>query len=179
MKNLETVEYYEEMNTVVEAMLKGETNATALARELKMPRAKVMDYMDAWRDIARNDIDIKNRAREALTNMDKHYDMIIKRMWEVVNTENIDLKTKANTLKQIADVESKRQDTLHKVGIYDDNNLANEMVRTQMQADAIKELLRTVATKYPETKADILEGLNEIFNEHVTVDNQVRGEILA
>jgi len=102
MQELEEADYYVEMNTVVTAMLKGETNATALARQLHMPRTKVMDYMQAWKEIAKNDADIKDRAKEALTNMDRHYDLIIKEMWDVVEDSMVDLKTKAGTLNQIA-----------------------------------------------------------------------------
>lgn len=172
MQDLETVTYYEEMHTVVEALLKGETNPTALARQLGMTRVKVMDYVDAWKDIAKNDSDIKDRAKESLTNMDRHYDLIIKEMWGVVEDNSVDLRTKASTLKQIADVESKRQETLQKAGLYDDAGVAEELVDTQIKAQAIKELLRDVATKYPNTKTDILEGLSRIFNENiVVVDN--------
>lgn len=176
MQELESVTYYEEMNRVVSALLKGNTNPTALARELGMTRVKVMDYMEAWKDYARNDEDIKNRAKESLTEMDHHYDLIVSEMWGVVNDDVVDLKTKAGTLKHIADVISKRQETLQKAGLYDDAGLADELVDTQEKAQKIKELLREIATKYPATKIDILEGLSRIFtNEAVVVDNSVLG----
>jgi len=169
VQELEEADYYVEMNTVVTAMLKGETNATALARQLGMPRTKVMDYMQAWKEIAHNDEGIKERAKEALSNMDRHYDLIIKEMWDVVEDNMVDLKTKAGTLNQIAGVEAKRQETLQKAGLYDDAGLADELVDTQEKAQAIKELLREIATKYPNTKTDILEGLSRIFNEHIVI----------
>ena len=169
MQELEQVTYYEEMDKVVTALLKGETNATELARQLSMPRRKILDYMEAWKDIARNDSDIKDRAKESLTNMDRHYDLIVKEMWSVVEDGAVDLKTKASTLKQIADVESKRQETLQKAGLYDDAGIADELVEAQIKAQAIKELLREIATRYPNTKTDILEGLGKIFNENIVV----------
>lgn len=176
MQELESTEYYEEMYTVVTALLKGETNPTALARSLHMPRTKVMDYMTAWKDIAHNDEDIKERAKEALTNMDRHYDLIIKEMWDVVENPLVDLKTKAGTLNQIAGVEAKRQETLQKAGLYDDAGLADELVDTQEKAQKIKELLRDCASKFPETKGFILEGLGEIFHEHIViVDSTITG----
>ena len=166
---LESVEYYEQMNKVVTALLKGETNPTALARQLGMTRVAVMDYMEDWKSIARNDSDIKERAKESLSNMDRHYDLIIKEMWDVVEDGGVDLKTKAGTLNQIAGVEAKRQETLQKAGLYDDAGLADELVETQEKAQAIKELLREIASKYPATKTDILEGLSRIFNERIVI----------
>lgn len=174
-QELEEADYYIEMNLVVEALLKGETNATTLANTLNMSRRKVLDYMDAWKDIARNDEGIKERAQEALANMDRHFGLIIKEMWGVVNDPLVDLKTKAGTLNQIAGVESKRQETLQKAGLYDDAGIADELVDTQIKAEAIKELLRDIATKYPETKVDILEGLSRIFNQQIVIDNSVLG----
>lgn len=171
MQDIESVEYYEQMNKVVTALLKGETNPTTLARELGMTRVKVMDYMDAWKDVARNDEDIKNVAKESLTNMNVHYDIIIKEMWAVVNDPVVDLKTKAGTLKQIADIVSKRQETLQKAGLYDDAGLADELADTQEKAEGIKNLLREVAAKHPAAKSMILEGLSSIFHQPIVVDN--------
>lgn len=172
-QELEQAEYYSEMNKVVEALLKGETNVTKLARSVGLSRVKVLDYIEAWKEIARNDDGIKDRAKEALTNMDNHYNMIIKEMWNIVEDASIDAKTRSSTLKQIADIESKRQETLQKAGLYDDADIAGELVETQIKAEAIKELLRLVATKFPETREEILSGLGKIFNENLSVDNTI------
>lgn len=152
-------------------MLKGNTNATQIAKSVGIPRAKVLDYIDAWKEIAKNDENIKDRAKEALTNMDNHYNMIIKEMWEIVDDTSNDAKTRSSTLKQIADIESKRQETLQKAGLYDDADLAGELVETQMKAERIKELLRDIATQFPVTKEAILSGLNEIFNAHIVIND--------
>jgi hypothetical protein len=92
--------------------------------------------------------------------------------------EDGDVKTKTTTLKAIADVESKRQESLQKAGLYDDAELGDEIAMMQEQADKIKQLLTLVASKYPESKMDILEGLQEIFaQEPIAVPDVVRGEI--
>lgn len=174
-----TSDYYEEMNKVVQRLLKGETNATAIARELQIPRRQVLDYMDEWRSIARNHPDIQARARESLTAMDKHYDMIIREMWNIVETE-IDNKTRATVLKNIADVEAKRQETLHKAGLFDDSGIADQIAEMEATAEAIETFLGEIAKKYPETRTFIMEGLHRIFGSGVSVDtdeNVIKGEI--
>src|SRR6478609_8747465 len=100
MTDLENTKYYDEMNNVVEAMLKGGDNPTKIARELGMPRKKVLDYMDEWRRIAKNHPDVKGKAMEALTSMDLHYNMIINKMWEIVDTEP-ENRTRATVLKNL------------------------------------------------------------------------------
>lgn len=180
MTELESVEYYEEMNTVVQRLLKGDTNPTSLARELGMPRKKVLDYMDAWKNIAQNHPDIQARARESLTAMDRHYDMIIKEMWGIVEME-VDNKVRATVLKNIADVESKRQETLQKAGLFDDSGIADELVAMEETAENIKQLLSDVVRKYPETRLFIMEGIQRVFGNGNSVPNDdvavIQGEI--
>ena len=171
--HIEDANYYEEMNLVVEAMLKGETNPTTLARQLDMPRKKVLDYMDEWRSIARNNPDIQGRAQEALTSLDKHFDLIIKEMWAIVNDPLADVKTRASTLKAIADVESKRQESLQKAGLYDDTGMAEEIAEMEAKAEQIQQMFAEVATRYPQTRAFIQERLSQIFGSggSVPTDN--------
>ena len=174
-QELESAEYYVQMNRVVEALLKGQTNVTTLAKELGLPRKDVLNYIDCWKDIAKDDEGIKDLARASLTEMNVHYDLIIKEQWTIVEDNAVDLKTKGATLKQIADVVAKRQETLQRAGLYDDAGLADELAETQVKAQAIKELLRDIATEYPQTKTAILEGLNRIFSEPLVVDNSTLG----
>lgn len=176
----EDAEYYEQMNLVVEAMLKGETNPTTLARELGMTRKEVLNYMDEWRSIAANNPDIQARAREAMTAMDKHFDLIIKEMWGIVNGPADD-KTRAGVLKNIADVESKRQESLQKAGLYDDNSMAEEIAEMERKSEAIHIMFQEVAQKYPQTRAFIQERLSRIFGDSTIPsgesDQIIKGEI--
>ena len=178
-QELQTADFYDEMNTVVTALLKGETNPTALARQLKMPRKRVIEYMGEWRKIASNRPDIRERAMEALTAMDQHYSLIIKEMWEICD-ETLDMKLKATTLKSIADVEVKRQESLQRAGMFDDSGIADEIASMEEQADLIKNLLSEVARKYPETRAFIMEEIQRIFGQGPTIktdDDTIIGEV--
>lgn len=182
MKELEigSSEYYDEMNTVVTALLKGENNPTAIARSLGMPRKKVLDYMDEWSKIARNRPDIAERAMETLTNMDRHYDMIVKEYWDILSNE-LDNKVRATVLKNLADIEVKRHETLQKAGLFDDSGIADQLAEMEETAEAIKNLLSSVASKYPETKIFIMEGISNIFGKGVSIPTgeTLPGEISA
>lgn len=171
MQELDTVEHYEQRFKVVTAILKGETNPTEIARNLGMKRTEVLDYIEEWKDIARNDTDIKNAAKACLTEMSVHYDLIIQKQWEIVEDSDVDLKTKAGTLKQIADVVSKRQETLQRAGLYDDAELADELVDTQEKVEKIKTFLSEFAARHPEFRGEILEGLRNIWNQPVVISN--------
>jgi uncharacterized protein YjgD (DUF1641 family) len=175
---LEEADYYVNMNRVVEMYLKGETNATKIAKGLSLPRKEVLDYIDAWREIAKSNDKIKDRAAEALTAMDRHYDMIIRELWSIINDRTVDLKTKASTLKSLADIEAKRQETLQKAGLYDDSGIADELVRMEKYVEGIKAALFAVIKEYPLTKVFIMERLSGAGSP-VSVDNPpIEGEVI-
>lgn len=180
MTELQTAEYYDEMNKVVEKLLTGTKHPATIAKELGMQRKDVVHYINEWKQIAQNRPDIQERAMEALSSMDRHYDMIIKEMWLIVETE-VENKTRATVLKNIADVEAKRQETLQKAGMYDDSGIADQLAEMEEHAEAIRKLLTEVATKYPETKLFIMEGISRIFGQAPAVpdddDGVIKGEI--
>ena len=163
------------MNRVVELMLKGQNDPTKIAKQLDMKRVEVQGYIEEWKAIAANDDNIKLRAREALTEMDRHYGLIIERLWETVEQADSagDVKTKTTTLKAIADIEAKRQETLQKAGLYDDAALGDELIMMEERAEQIKKLLTNIATKYPETKMDIMYGLRAIFGQSDPIPGEV------
>jgi hypothetical protein len=176
MYELEETDYYVNLNRVMEMFLKGQTNATKISKALGLPRKDVLDYIAAWQDIARNNQNIKDRATEALTAMDKHYDMIIAGFWEIIENPLVDLKTKAGALKNVADVEVKRQETLQKAGLYDDAGIADELVRMEEYTEGIKNALFAVIKQYPETKVFIMEQFSKA-GEPVVVEEPIKGEI--
>jgi hypothetical protein len=174
-----TSDYYEQMNWVVQRLLKGETNPTAIARETGLTRKQVLDFVDEWKSIAQNHPDIQARARESLTAFDRHTDMLIKEMWSIVDVE-IDNKIRATVLKNIADIEFKRQETLQKAGLFDDSGIADQIAEMEQTAEAIEQFLGEIAKKFPETRTFIMEGLHRIFGSGVSVDTEndvIKGEI--
>src|SRR6478609_90781 len=129
-------EYGTEMERVVNEYLKGELNPTNIAKTTGLKRASVVSYIQMWKEIAQNDKNIKARGREALTEMDRHYSMIIKELWGIVNDPSVTLVVKNGALKNIAEVEAKRQNVLQQAGLYADSDVADELVAMEEQQAA-------------------------------------------
>ena len=165
--------YGEELEKVANEMVKGEFNATQIARTLNMPRAQVLEYMDAWRSYAQNSKNIQARVRENLVEMDRHYSLIIKEQWLLANDPETPAAVRATLYKNIQGAEKDRQEVLQKAGLYESAGVGDEMVAMEEKAEAIKALLKELTKKYPQTKAFILEGLQKIYGDPQTVEGDV------
>jgi hypothetical protein len=169
--------HYETLDQVLNLFLTGNKDATSISKELGIPRRDVLDYIAEWRSIANNTEGIKDRATQALHEMDKHYDMIIKKQWEIANDATVNANVRANTLKQIADIESKRQETFQKAGLYDDSGVADQIVEMEEKVDAYETLLLTVATVFPDTKQYIRERIAMLQDEVIV--EPMQGEVVT
>lgn len=78
---LELAERNERINKVVEELLKG-SNPTQIAVVTGYKRAEVIEYIDEWKGIVRNDTAARERAKEAIAGADKHYAMLINEAWK-------------------------------------------------------------------------------------------------
>jgi hypothetical protein len=170
-----TVEYFDEMNRVVEGWMRYGASPSAMskiAQETGISRARVKGYVEEWREIYKADGDVQSRAAEALQQFDTQLSLVQKNLWDVDEDAQAvgDLKTRATVLKSIADIEAKRQDTFQKAGMYDDLEVGDRLAETQEKADAISKLLIETATKYPEAKTFIQEGLTAIFGRSPMVE---------
>jgi hypothetical protein len=167
VKDVSEYDRYVEMDKVVTAMLKGENNSTRIAKELGMPRTRVIEYMDEWRKIAANDENIRERAKGAVLNLNQHYDLLIKELHD--NSEEMkrtgDYKGSTTALKAAGDLEAKRQEALQKAGLLDDGALADQIVEVEEKMEAMKKLMVAVASKNPAVKQMIQEGLREIYGQ--------------
>jgi hypothetical protein len=178
MKDLEPYDHYQEMNKVVKLYLQGTTDPNKIAKQIGMKRAEVVGFIDEWREIAKNDQAVRDRAQESIIAMDRHFDIIIEEQWAIVNDIETDGRTKANTLKQIADVEAKRQDVLQKAGLYDDIGMADQIADMQKKYEQLKKIVLNVAREYPDTKAFILRSIGAVENNVQTVDHPIEGEVV-
>lgn len=176
MSEVELLDRYETMNQIVALYIKGQTVST-ITKALGMKRADVLDYLEEYRQIAANDPEIQARAKETLHNFDMHTGDIIREMWSIIEG-SADDKVKAGVLKNLADIDRARVETLQKAGLYDDAALGDEVAKVQEQAEQIKQLLKEVVTTYPMTKELILKGINRIFNESNSVDIPEGGKAL-
>jgi hypothetical protein len=168
---IEVADKFEQMNRVVEEMLKG-NNPTAIARELGLKRAEVLDHLDTWKNLVKGDSSIRERAKEALAATDQHYAMIINRAWETVEQAdaNDQLNIKSQALKLIADVEGKRIDMLQKAGLLENNELADQLLETERKQEILVNILKSVSSSCDSCKFEVARKLSEVTGQVEPVD---------
>lgn len=155
---------------VIELYLKGE-NASAIAKQLEIRRVDALSHIEEWKQYARNDAEVKGRAKDALAGADQHYNMLIKRSWETVEQTDLagDFKTKATILKNISDMEAKRVDMLQKAGLLDDAELGDAIAETEEKLQKIRDLLKETSAKCDRCRGPVARGLAIVFKEPIPV----------
>lgn len=161
----EIVQHLEEINTIASEYIKGNDEST-IAKNLDIPRNRVVKLLGEWRSMISNNEIIRARAREALASADQHYNQLIKKAYEVVDEadQNSNLGAKTNALKLILDIENKRIDMLQKAGLLENKELADQLVETEKKQEAIMNILKDIASNRPEIRAEIISRLSEITN---------------
>lgn len=142
---LELAGQFDQMNKVIEELLKGSTPAQ-IARTLELTRVQVDNHIKTWKEFVQDNAAIKARAKEALAGADEHYSMLIKEAWSVVNEAGVasELNTKNAALKLIADIEAKRIDMLNKAGVLENNSMAEEILESERKQEILVDILRDV-----------------------------------
>ena len=166
MSEIEIAAAFDEMNRVVEELLKG-NNPTQIARELGMTRATVLQHIDSWKELINGDNRVRERAKEALAGADQHYAMIIKRAWETVEQADINnqLSNKTAALKLVADIEQKRMDMLHKAGVLEDSELAGQILETERKQEILMNILKEVTANCDHCKVEVARRLSQATNK--------------
>lgn len=159
----ELIEHMEEVNRVASEYIKG-LNESEISRELDIPRARVSTLLKEWKSMASNSEAVRARAREALSGADQHYSKLIKQAYEVIDeaTTNSNLSAKTAAIKLILDIESKRIDMLQKAGLLENKELADQLLETERKQELIMNILKDVATKYPQIKTEIMKRLADV-----------------
>lgn len=165
-KELDITDRFDQMNIVVEELLKG-NNPTTISKNLSMKRSLVLELLDEWRSVVSIDNTIRERAKEALAGADQHFSMIINRAWETVNQAdaNNQLGTKATALKLIADTESKRIDMLQKAGLLENTELSAQLLDTERKQEALVGILKDVTSHCDKCRVEVSKRLSEITNK--------------
>jgi hypothetical protein len=160
---IELADHYDRMNKVVEELLKG-NNPTQIAALTGFKRVEVIEHIDEWKKVVRNDSTARDRAKEAVSGADQHYAMLIKEAWKTV--EDADqagqLNVKATALKLIADIEGKRIGMLQEVGLLDNAELAGQLAETEHKQDVLVKILKEVTATCPKCKMDVARRLSQI-----------------
>ena len=161
--DIELADHFDRMNKVVEELLKG-NNPTQIAALTGFKRAEVIEYIDEWKDVVKNDSGARDRAKQAISGADQHYAMLIKEAWKTV--EDADqagqLNVKATSLKLIADIEGKRIGMLQEVGLLDNVELANQIAETERKQEILVGILKDVSAEYPQVRKEIMRRLAQI-----------------
>lgn len=160
---IELADHFDRMNKVVSELLKG-NNPSQIAAITGFKRAEVLEYIDEWKEVVRNDSTARDRAKEAISGADQHYAMLIKEAWKTV--EDADqagqLNVKATSLKLIADIEGKRIGMLQEVGLLDNAELATQIAETEQKQDILVKILKEVTATCPKCKMEVAKRLSQI-----------------
>jgi len=166
------VKHLDEVNKVASEYLKG-SDASQISKDLDIPRQRVMSLLNDWRKMAANNEAIHARAREALAGADQHYSHLIKKAYEVIESADMsaNLNAKTTSIKLIADIEAKRLDMLHRAGLLDNKEVAEELARMEEKHQILINILKEIASKYPEIRNEIMSKLSEATDGVIIVDN--------
>ena len=156
-------QHLDRMNRVVEELLKG-SSATQIATITGLQRKEVIEFIDEWKSVVHNDINIRDRAREALAGADQHYDMLIKEAWKTVEDadQSGQLSVKSGVLKLIADIETKRIGMLQSVGVLENTEIASQVAEAERKQDILVGILKEVTSSCPKCKLDVAKRLSQI-----------------
>jgi uncharacterized protein (DUF885 family) len=175
---IELADHYDRMNRVVNELLKG-NNPSQIASITGFKRAEVLEYIDEWKDVVRNDNTARDRAKEAVSGADQHYAMLIKEAWKTV--EDADqagqLAVKNNALKIIADIEGKRIGMLQQVGLLDNAEMATQLAETERKQEILVGILKEVTATCPKCKLEVAKRLSQITGvvESVVINSENHG----
>lgn len=132
---------------VISLTMQGKT-PRAIAGRLGIKVVEAQNYWKEYQILVRQDHESTDIAKEYLDRMVKHYDDLISRSYdnlEELHVLDFDEKVSAQinaTLKNIADYEARRLDTLHKAGLLDDGALGDELAKREEREHQILEILR-------------------------------------
>jgi hypothetical protein len=163
---VELVKHLDEVNRVVEEYLKG-NDPTKIAKDLSLPRVRVVAHLDEWKRMASDNSAIRARAKDALVGADAHYSKLIAKAYEVIEdaTTTANLNAKTAGIKLVMDIESKRIDMLQKAGLLENKELAEEMLEIEKRQEVLVNILRDIASSHPEVRDIIMQRLSSIAKE--------------
>jgi hypothetical protein len=157
------IDHLDEINNVVTELLKGH-DPTKIAKNLGIPRTKVVANIAEWKSMTSGNDVIRSRAKDALVGADEHYNKLIAQAYEVIEeaTTQVNLSAKTAAIKLVMDIEKTRIEMLQKAGLLENKELAEEMVAIEKRQTILVGILRDIATTNPEVRDLIMERLSSI-----------------
>jgi hypothetical protein len=164
------VAHLDEVNKVVEKYLAG-SDATQISKELSLPRQKVVAHINEWKHMASDNAAIRARAKEALVAADTHYNKLISKAYEVMDeaSTTANLNAKNSAIKLVLDIESRRIDMLQKAGLLENKELAEEILEVERKQEILVNVLKDIASEYPQIRDEIMRRLSRIAKEREVI----------
>ena len=174
MDEVAIIDHIEQVNDVADLYLRG-FNEMEIGRQLGIPKARVSGFLKEWKASAANNEAVRLRAREALAGADQHYGHIIKQTYEVIDDLSGGALTtqeqtvKLNALKLLSDLEQKRMDMLHKAGLLENKELADQLLENERKQELLMKILLEVSATCPVCKPKMLQRLAEVNDSQEAV----------
>jgi hypothetical protein len=163
MNDKDVMLHLDEVNRVASEYVKGSTEIQ-IAKQLDMPRTRVVKLLDEWRGMVANNDAIRARAREALATADQHYNRLIQKAYEVIDSADSqgELGEKSKAIKLILDIENKRIEMLQKAGLLENKEIAEELMAMENRQEVLVKILREVSGKCDNCKVEVTKRLADV-----------------
>ena len=173
MNDTDVMLHLDEVNRVASEYVKGNTEIQ-ISKSLDIPRTRVVRLLDEWRGMIANNDAIRARAREALATADQHYNRLIQKAYEVIDSAESqgDLGEKRQSLKLILEIENKRIEMLQKAGLLENKEIAEELMESERKMEVLVKILREVSGQCYHCKVEVARLLADVANpdEVITVN---------
>lgn len=146
-------------------------NATDISRQLDIPRKDAKRYVEEWqgflREVARSNLDIKDRVMAVLYEVDEHWRLVIKESWKTVEQadQQGQLNNKTGALKLIASINKDRAQMFQQAGVNQDSELIEELNEAQQTHQILIGVLKEIRQEHPEVADLITTRLASIQSE--------------
>ena len=171
-KELALMDHYEQMNEVITLHLEGR-NPSWIAKNKGIKRADVLQYIEDFKQIAKDDELLRARAQEVVHEFDQQHNRILSNMWEAHDEAEQagDNKTRVTALKSLSDIAAKRVEVLQKSGLLSDAAIGDQMAEMEEQHEQLIAILKEVTSKCDHCKFEVAHRLSLITGkvEPVTV----------
>ena len=173
MNDTDVMLHLDEVNRVASEYVKGSTEIQ-ISKSLDIPRTRVVRLLDEWRGMIANNDAIRARAREALATADQHYNRLIQKAYEVIDSaESLgDLGEKRQSLKLILEIENKRIEMLQKAGLLENKEIAEELMESERKMEVLVKIFREVSGQCDHCKVEVTRRLADVAkpDEVITVN---------
>jgi len=169
-QELEIQDRYDRMNQVVQAHVEGLTE-TQIAKRLGFKRAEVVGFLDEYKEYAKDNKMLQDRAFEVVHDYDQGQNRVISEAWELHSEAKDagDMKLQATIQKNIADMQSKRVEVLQKVGMYAAMDMGDQIAEQEEKIQILMQLLKEIKEEHPEVAIKIAKALTKVSGEPETV----------